>query len=50
MYESGGVVYYLYRDGTSLGAAWAVKNLHGMISGPLTIEELKAMVDSIGMN
>lgn len=50
MYESGGVVYYLYRDGTSLGAAWAVKNLYGMISGPLTIEELKAMVDSIGMN
>ena len=47
VYESSGVKYYLIENNDQLRAAWVVDSFECYISGPLSIEELKQMIDSI---
>lgn len=47
VYESGGVKYYLFEDVDQIRAAWIRDSFECYISGPLTIEEMKQMIDSI---
>ena len=46
-YESGGIVYYIIKDNKQLRAVWIVENYECYISGELTIDEMKLIVDSI---
>lgn len=46
-YESDGVVYYFFDNVELLRAAWSVENFECYISGELTIDEMKHIVDSI---
>lgn len=47
VYESDGVKYYLVENNDQLRAAWVVDSFECYISGPLSVEELKHMIDSI---
>ena len=47
VYESGGIKYYFVENEDQLRVAWVVDSFECYISGPLSIEELKKMVDSI---
>lgn len=46
-YESNGVIYYFFEDDPMLQAVWTNDNFECYISGGLTIDEMKTMVDSI---
>lgn len=46
-YESNGTVYYIFADNANLQAVWIKENYECYISGPLTIDEIKSMIDSI---
>lgn len=46
-YESNGTVYYIFADNINLQAVWINENYECYISGPLTIDEIKSMIDSI---
>ena len=46
-YVSNGVKYYIFSDVESLQAAWVRDNYACYISGPLSLEEIKQMIDSI---
>ena len=46
-YESGGITYYIFSDYNQLRAVWIRENSECYISGELTMEEIKAMIDSI---
>lgn len=46
-YLSGDRVYYILEDGEQLRAAWITSDFECYISGEVTIEEIKAMIDSI---
>ena len=46
-YVSNGVKYYIFSDVESLQAAWIRDNYACYISGPLSLEEIKQMIDSI---
>lgn len=46
-YESGGIIYYLFEDDPMLQAVWTNENFECYISGELTIDEMKQIVDSI---
>lgn len=46
-YESGGNIYYIFSDYNQLRAVWIKGNYECYISGELTIEETKTMIDSI---
>lgn len=46
-YESGGITYYIFSDYNQLRAVWIRENYECYISGELTTEEIKAMIDSI---
>jgi len=46
-YESGGIVYYFFDNVELLRAAWVIDNFECYISGALTIDEMKQIVDSI---
>ena len=48
VYESNGIKYYLVENEDQLRAAWVVDSFECYISGPLSIDELKQMIDSIG--
>lgn len=48
VYEMKGVTYYIFSDNDQLRAAWNKENFECYISGPLSIEEMKKMIDSIG--
>ena len=47
LYESAGVKYYFIENNDQLRAAWVVDSFECYISGPLSIEELKQIIDSI---
>lgn len=46
-YESGGITYYIFSDYNQLRAVWIRENYECYISGELTTEEIKEMIDSI---
>ena len=46
-YESNGTVYYIFADNANLQAVWIKENYECYISGPLTIDEIRSMIDSI---
>lgn len=48
VYSANGVAYYIFSDIDQLRAAWIIENYECYISGPLSIEEMKHMIDSIG--
>ena len=47
VYISDGIQYYIVEDTGSLQAAWVNENYECYISGPLTLLEIKEMIDSI---
>ncbi len=47
VYEVAGVKYYIIKNNDQLRAAWVVDSFECYISGPLSIDELKQMIDSI---
>lgn len=46
-YESGGIIYFIFEDNEQLRTAWSVDCFECYISGELTIDEMKQIVDSI---
>jgi len=48
VYEKDGVLYYLTKNNAETRAAWVTGSYECSISGPLSVEELKQMIDSIG--
>lgn len=49
VYESAGVLYYIFEDYDQLRAVWVKDRFECYISGQLNIDELKQMIDSIDM-
>lgn len=47
LYVSRGVQYYIFPDNTQLRAAWVENGYECYISGELTLEEMKKMIDSM---
>lgn len=48
VYEANGVEYYIVRNNKRLKALWITGPYECFMSGEVTIEELKVMIDSIG--
>lgn len=48
VYESEGIMYYIFTDVDTLQAAWVNGNYECYISGPLSTSEMKNIIDSIG--
>lgn len=48
IYEVSGVQYYIFANNKQLRAVWQKDSYECYISGDLTIEEIKMMIDSIG--
>lgn len=48
IYEADGIQYYICRNYDTLVAVWLADRLEGTISGNITLEEMKQMIDSIG--
>ena len=46
-YEASGITYYLFKNNERTQAVWIVDSYECRITGELTIEELKLMIDSI---
>ena len=47
LYETDGVKYYFIQNNEQMRAAWVVDSFECYISGPLSVEELKQIIDSI---
>ena len=47
VYESAGVPYYIFQNIDQLNAVWLVENLECCISGPVSLSDMKKMIDSI---
>lgn len=47
-YVHNGITYYLMSNNGYRTAAWKTEGLEGFLGGPLTLDELKQIVDSIG--
>lgn len=50
LYESGGMIYHIVTDNGHCKAAWTIDNIQCVITGPLTVEEMKQIIDSIYSN
>lgn len=48
IYNVNGIDYYIFDNLSQLKAVWINENYECYISGPLSMEEIKSMVDSIG--
>lgn len=48
VYEANGVEFYIVRNQNRLKAMWLVSGYQCYISGEVTIEEMRTMIDSIG--
>ena len=48
IYNHAGVDYYIFSNYDQLRAVWINENLECYISGPLTVSEIKHIIDSIG--
>lgn len=46
-YDSNGVTYYIFSNNEKLQAVWVVEEFECFIAGKMTIEEMKAIIDSI---
>lgn len=46
-YDTNGITYYIFSNNSRLHAAWIVGEFECYIAGKLTIEEMKAIIDSI---
>ena len=46
-YEANGVTYYIFSNNTNLQAAWVLEEYECLIIGRLTIDEMKAILNSI---
>ena len=47
IYTVNGIDYYIFSNNANLQAAWAIGEFECIIIGQLTLEEIKAMIDSI---
>jgi len=47
IYEANGVKYYLVENNSQLRAAWVIDSFECFISGPLSVDEMKLIIDSI---
>ena len=47
VYVVDGVEYYIFSNNTSLQAAWSIGEFECFITGKITLEEMKKMIDSI---
>ena len=47
IYSSDGVDYYIFANNESLQTAWVIEDCECYISGKLTMEEMKRIIDSI---
>lgn len=47
IYVIDGIEYYIFSNNTSLQAAWCIGEFECFITGKLTLEEMKEMIDSI---
>lgn len=50
LYESKGMTHYIVTDHGHCKAAWTIDNIQCVIAGPLTVEEMKQIIDSIYSN
>ena len=48
VYTSAGIDYYIFDNKEQLQAVWINENFECFISGPLTLSEIKEIIDSIG--
>lgn len=46
-YDCNGITYYIFEDNNQLRTAWINGNYECFISGALTVDEMKTMIDSI---
>ena len=46
-YDANGITYYIFENNNNLQATWVVGEFEGLIIGDVTIEEMKAIIDSI---
>ena len=46
-YDAKGITYYIFENNSNLQATWMVGVFEGLIIGNVTIEEMKAIIDSI---
>lgn len=46
-YESGGIIYYIFENDSQLQAVWTNEPYECYISGEMTIDEMKQIIDSI---
>lgn len=47
IYQSAGIDYHIFKNGEQLQAVWLNRNFECHISGPITISEIKEIIDSI---
>lgn len=47
LYESGGMTHYIVTDHSHCKAVWTIDSIQCVITGPLTVEEMKQIIDSI---
>ena len=48
LYEKSGIQYYIFSNMDQIRAVWIIDSYQCNISGDLSIEEIKSMIDSIG--
>lgn len=47
VYSAKGITYYIFSNYTDIQAAWTIDEFECYIAGPLTIDEIKMIIDSI---
>ena len=47
IYTVGGIDYYIFSNNEKLQAKWSIGEFECIIIGPITLDEMKAMIDSI---
>lgn len=47
IYTSADIEYYIFENEGYLQAVWLYQNYEGLISGPITVSDMKKMIDSI---
>ena len=48
VYSVDGIDYYIFDNYNTLEAVWIIDSYECYISGPIAIEEIKQIIDSIG--
>ena len=47
VYTIGGIDYYIFSNSAKLQAKWSIGEFECIIVGSITLDEMKAMIDSI---